>query len=101
MSKIKEASFKTVKKWEKEFQTEFDYDIVNGKVSSLRCSVCKRWEKRIKNLKNFSAKWINPGATTIDKDCIKTYCQPTTSRSTKVNKKECFGWRSLQANGCR
>ena len=32
MSKIKEANLKTVKKWQEEFQTEFEYDVRNRKV---------------------------------------------------------------------
>ena len=73
MSKIKEANLKTVKKWRKEFEAEFEYDIRNSKVCSLRCVTCKQWESRKKSSKNFSLKWLSPGATTIDTDCLKIH----------------------------
>ena len=71
MSKIKESYLKTVKKWQKEFEAEFEYDIHNSKICSLRCVTCKQWESWIKSLKSFSSKWLSPGAITIDKDCVK------------------------------
>ena len=60
MSKIKEANLKTVKKWQKEFKAEFEHDIRNSKLCSLRCITCKQWESRIKSSKNFSLKWLIP-----------------------------------------
>ena len=73
MSKIKEANLKTVKKWQKEFEAEFEYDIRNSKLCSLRCITCKQWESQIKSSKNFSLKWLSPSATTIQKDCVKKH----------------------------
>ena len=73
MSKIKETNLKTVKKWQKEFEAEFKCDICNRKVWSLRRVTCKRWESQIKSSKNFSSKWLSPGATTINKDCVKKH----------------------------
>ena len=32
MSKIKEANLKNKKKWQEEFETEFEYDVRNRKV---------------------------------------------------------------------
>ena len=90
--KSKEANLKTVKKWEKEFEAEFEYDLRGGKVCTLRCLTCKRWEPRIRSLKNFSPKWISPGSTTIDKDCVKKHIQSLQHQeAVKITKKSLLG----------
>ena len=35
----------TVKKWEKELSCKLEYDTDGSEVVSLRCRVCKKWEK--------------------------------------------------------
>ena len=70
MSKIKEENLKTAKKWQKEFEAEFEYDIHNSKVCSLGCITSKLWESQMKSLENFISKWLSPGATSIDKSYI-------------------------------
>ena len=39
----------------------------------MRCKVCKRWETRIKNKKNFSKIWVRPGTKCIVKDSLKKH----------------------------
>ena len=39
MSKIKEATLKTMKKWQDQFEAEFEYDIYNSKVCSEMCNL--------------------------------------------------------------
>ena len=46
----------------------------HGNVTRLRCVVCKRWEKRINNVKGFMLNWIRPGTQSIKKDGVKTHC---------------------------
>ena len=87
MSKIKEANLKTVKKWQKEFKAEFEHDIRNSKLCSLRCITCKQWESRIKSSKNFSLKWLSPSATTII-DCKKTCVKFRASGSSEALQKK-------------
>ncbi|XP_057291390.1 zinc finger protein 862-like [Hydractinia symbiolongicarpus] len=66
------ASLKTVRNWEREFKSKFDFDIVGGKVTTLRCQVCQRWESRIKNSTNFSRKWI-AGSRSVTKDSVQKH----------------------------
>ena len=49
-------------------------DMEHGNVTRLRCVVCKRWEKRINNVKGFMFNWIRPGTQSIKKDGVKTHC---------------------------
>ena len=35
------------------------------------CTVCKRWEKRIKSMKNLSSTWISPGSESVTKDSVE------------------------------
>ena len=39
------------------------------------CTVCKRWEKRIKSMKNFSSTWISPGSESIAKDSVEKHVE--------------------------
>ena len=73
-SKDHKATLKTVKKWEKEFDCSFEYELDRSNVTCLRCTVCKRWEKRIDKIKGFSLNWIRPGTKSIKKDGVKTHC---------------------------
>ena len=68
------ASYKTVLKWEKEFETKFDYDLSGKDVIRLRCILCTKWEKRICSITNFSYNYIRHGTTSIKKDSIKSHC---------------------------
>ena len=53
-SNQKTATIKTLRKWEKEFQVKLDFDInTEYKVCCIRCSDCRKWEPRIKEIKNF------------------------------------------------
>ena len=45
--KDNKASHKTVFKWEKEFETKFDNDLIGKDVISFCCTLCTKWEKHI------------------------------------------------------
>ena len=38
---------------------------------------CLCWEKRIKNMKNFTGTWICPGTKGFEKDSLKKHLQST------------------------
>ena len=69
----KTATIKTLRKWEKEFQITLDFNTNSqNKVYRIRCSDCKKWEPRIKEIKNFSDKWIK-GTENIAKDAVEKH----------------------------
>ena len=74
INKDNKASIKTVKKWEKEFNCSFDYDLTGNNVTRLRCKACSRWETRINKSKGFQVTWIRPGSQSIKKDGVKVHC---------------------------
>ena len=59
------ASLNTVKAWEKEFSCTFEYDLTGSNVTRLRCSVCKRCEDIVYQVKGFTLNWIRPGTHSI------------------------------------
>ena len=62
-----------IRKWEKEFQLTLDFDInTESKVSCIWCSDCKKWKPRIKEIKNFSDKWIK-GTENVAKDVVEKH----------------------------
>ena len=62
-----------IRKWEKEFQLKLDFDInTESKVCCIWCSDCKKWEPRIKEIKNFSDKWIK-GTENVAKDAVEKH----------------------------
>ncbi|XP_065679334.1 zinc finger protein 862-like [Hydra vulgaris] len=63
----------TVKKWEKLLICELEYDLNGDKVIRLRCSLCKKFEKRISQTKLFSMTWIKPGTISIKKDSLAAH----------------------------
>ena len=70
MSKIKEATLKTMKNGKISLKLNLNMIFTTAKFVP-RCVTCKRWESQIKCLKNFTSKWLGPSVTTIDKDCVK------------------------------
>ena len=72
-SNQKTTTLKTLRKWEKEFQLKLDFDInTESKVCCIRCSDCKKWEPRIKEIKNFSDNWIK-GTKNVAKDAVEEH----------------------------
>ena len=72
-SNQKTTMIKTLREWEKEFQVKLDFDInTKYKVCCIRCSDCKKWEPRIKEIKNFSDKWIKD-TENVAKDAIEKH----------------------------
>ena len=69
----KEAKLTTVRKWEKELNVDSDYDVKGNKVICMRFKVCKCWETRTKNKKNFSETWVRPGTECIEKNSLKKH----------------------------
>ena len=69
----KTTMIKTLRKWEKEFQLKLDFDInTESKVCCIWCSDCKKWEPRIKEIKNFSDKWIK-GTENVAKRAVEKH----------------------------
>ena len=72
-SNQKTTMIKTHRKWEKEFQMKIDFDInTEYKVCCIQCFGCKKWEHRIKEIKNFSDKWIK-GTENVAKDAVEKH----------------------------
>ena len=69
----KTTTLKRLKKWEKESQLKLDFDVnTEYKVCCIRRSDCKKWEPRIKEIKNFSDKWIK-GTENVAKDAVEKH----------------------------
>ena len=69
----KTATIKTLRKWEKEFEITLDFNTNSqNKVYRIRCSDCKKWEPRIKEINNFSDKRIK-GTENIAKDAVEKH----------------------------
>ena len=71
--KDKKAKLKTVKNWEKQLNVKLEYQLNGSNVVKLWCVVCKKWESRIKDSKNFNDAWIHRGAESIKKDTLKSH----------------------------
>jgi hypothetical protein len=65
--KDNKAAIKTVQRWEKEFDCEFDYDVEAGFV----VRICTKLESRINSMKNFSTTWIHPGSESVKKHFVQ------------------------------
>ena len=73
MASNQKTTLKTLRKWENEFQLKLDFDInTESKVCCIWCSDCKKWEPRIKEIKNFSDKWIK-GTENVAKDAVEKH----------------------------
>ena len=82
----------TVRKSEKEFNVDLDYDVEGDKVICIRCKVCKCWKTRIKNKKNFSETWVPPGTKCIEKDSLKKHLVSTPHKEANyLSKREKLG----------
>ena len=72
-SNQKTTTIKTLRKREKEFQVKLDFHInIEYKVCCIWCSDCKKWEPRIKEIKNVSDKWIK-GTENLAKDEVEKH----------------------------
>ena len=61
-------------KWEKDFETKFDFDLSGKDVIRLHCTLCSKWEKYICSITNFSYNYIRPRTTIHKTDSIKSHC---------------------------
>ena len=74
-SNQKTTTIKTLRIWKKEFQMKIDFDInTEYKVCHIQCFDCKKWEPRIKEMKNFSDKWIK-GTENVAKDVVQKHAK--------------------------
>lgn len=48
---------------------------LNIKNILFRCTVCKRWEQRVKTMKHFSSAWICPGSESTAKGSVEKHVQ--------------------------
>ena len=83
---------KTLRKWEKEFQPKLDFDInTEYQVCCIRSSDCKKWEPRIKEIKNVSDKQIK-GTENVAKDAVKKHIKGEPHlRAVKLSKRTALG----------
>ena len=91
-SNQKTTSLKTLKKWEKEYNVKLDFDINSqNKVFCIRSAECDKWEKRIKDMKNFSQKWIK-GTESVAKDAVEKHVKGEPRlRASKLSKQSELG----------
>ena len=54
----KETKFKTVKKWQEEFNVGLKYTLRGDFVTAIRCKLCKKWESHIKSINGNSNTWV-------------------------------------------
>ena len=67
---------KTILKWEKDFETKFDFDLSGKDVIRLRCTLCTKWEKHICSIINSSYNYIRPRTTSIKRIALnRTVCR--------------------------
>ena len=52
------AALNTVVKWEKEFSCELEKVITNGKVTMIKCSLCKKFEGDLNKLRSYTTTWV-------------------------------------------
>ena len=92
-SNQKTTTIKTLKKWEKEFQVKLDFDInTEYKVCCIQCSDCKKWKPRIKEIKNFSDKWIKR-TENVAKDAIEKHVKGEPHlQAVKLSKRSELHW---------
>ena len=71
----KTTTLKRLRKWEKESQLKLDFDVnTEYKVCCIQRSDCKKWEPRIKEIKNFSDKWIKK-TENVAKDAVEKHAK--------------------------
>ena len=52
------AALNTVIKWEKEFSCELEKVITNGKVTMIKCSLCKKFEGNLNKMCGYTLTWV-------------------------------------------
>lgn len=84
--KNNKTSYKTVLKWEKEFNKTYICNLEGKDVVRFCWTLCAKWERLICTIKNFSYNYIGPVSTSLKKDSIKSHCllEPN-NRSCKIN----------------
>ena len=66
------SSLKTVKKWEEELNCELEKNVANGKVTSIKCKVCIKFEATLKTMRSFTPAWIE-GTKSVKKDTLQKH----------------------------
>ena len=99
--KLTTVKKKKKKKWGKELNCKSDYNLNGVDVVFLQCMICKCWEKKIQNIKDFNTSWICPGAKPIKTWIKKSSSNKPTLRDWKTRNMKYHGCWSLQLNGCR
>ena len=49
------AALNTVVKWEKEFSCELEKVITNGKVTMIKCSLCKKFKSDLNKMRSYTS----------------------------------------------
>ena len=62
----------TVVKWEKEFSCELEKVITNGKVTMIKCSICKKFEGDLNKMRSYTSTWVE-GTKYAKKDSFKKH----------------------------
>ena len=52
------AARNTVGKWEKKFHCELEMVITNGKVTMIKCSLCKKFEGDLNKMRSYTSTWV-------------------------------------------
>ena len=65
-------SLKTVLNWEASFKCKLEKELTSGKVVKVKCVICAKYERQIKNIKEFSTGWIT-GTSSVKKDSLEKY----------------------------
>ena len=66
------AALNTVVKWEKEFSCELEKVIMNGMVTIIKCSLCKKFEGDLNKMCSYTSTWLK-GTKYAKKDSLKKY----------------------------
>ena len=66
------AAVNTVIKWEKELNCELEKVTIRGKVSSIKCKLCVKFENHLSKMRSFTPAWVE-GSKSLKKDSLKKH----------------------------
>ena len=52
------ATLNMVVKWEKEFSCELEKVVTNGKVTMIKCSLCKKFKGHLNKMRSYTSTWV-------------------------------------------
>ena len=66
------VSLNTVIKWEKDLNCKLEKGITNGKVTSIKCSLCMKFKNHLTKMRSYTPAWVE-GTKYVKKDSLKKH----------------------------